>query len=100
MFPNYSHSHSKMHFPNYRTIERIQGWLLSRLTKMECIFGREKKEGKKKGRKEKKGGKKKKRIGFGGGKNAMAKVRSVSSEFGSRESSSLQESGMAAVERG
>lgn len=67
---------------------------------MECIFGREKKEGKKKGRKEKKGGGKKKRIGFGGGKNAMAKVRSVSSEFGSRESSSLQESGMAAVERG
>lgn len=50
-----------MHFSNYRTIERIQGWLLSRLTKMECIFGREKKEGKKKGRKEKKGGKKKKK---------------------------------------
>lgn len=58
------------------------------------------KKERKKGRKEKKGGGKKKRIGFGGGKNAMAKVRSVSSEFGSRESSSLQESGMAAVERG
>lgn len=58
-----------------------------------------KKERKKEERK-KRVGKKKKRIGFGGGKNAMAKVRSVSSEFGSRESSSLQESGMAAVERG
>lgn len=58
-----------------------------------------KKERKKEERK-KGGEKKKKRIGFGGGKNAMAKVRSVSSEFGSRESSSLQESGMAAVERG
>lgn len=58
-----------------------------------------KKERKKEERK-KREGKKKKRIGFGGGKNAMAKVRSVSSEFGSRESSSLQESGMAAVERG
>lgn len=57
-----------------------------------------KKERKKEERKKR--GEKKKRIGFGGGKNAMAKVRSVSSEFGSRESSSLQESGMAAVERG
>lgn len=59
-----------------------------------------KKERKKEERKKRGREKKKKRIGFGGGKNAMAKVRSVSSEFGSRESSSLQESGMAAVERG
>lgn len=70
------------------------------------IYFRAWKEGirvEKKGRREEKKGKKKKRIGFGGGEEKMGWQRisfEVSSEFGSRESSSLQESGMAAVERG
>lgn len=69
------------------------------------IYFRAWKEGRrveKKGRREEKKGKKKKELdSVGGRKKWDGKVsRSVSSEFGSRESSSLQESGMAAVERG
>lgn len=57
------------------------------------------KERKKRGEKRKK--KKKELDSVGGRKKWDGKgSRSVSSEFGSRESSSLQESGMAAVERG
>lgn len=79
------------------------GFLLSRFK--WNIFSRverrkkSRKERKKRGEKRKK----KKRIGFGGGEEKMGWQRisfEVSSEFGSRESSSLQESGMAAVERG
>lgn len=69
------------------------------------IYFRAWKEGirvEKKGRREEKKGKKKKELDSVGGRKKWdgKGSRSVSSEFGSRESSSLQESGMAAVERG
>lgn len=88
---------------NNRT-KRVQGWLSSLAIQMEYIFARGKrnknrKERKKRGEKRKK--KKKELDSVGGRKKWDGKgSRSVSSEFGSRESSSLQESGMAAVERG
>ena len=87
---------------NNRT-KRVQGWLPSLAIQMEYIFARGKrnknrKERKKRGEKRKK---KKELDSVGGRKKWDGKgSRSVSSEFGSRESSSLQESGMAAVERG